>query len=56
MSEFHFNIGNGNTFKGDFVVGQEIQNSFNKAKDAKHASDELKKLLQDLTNAVIPVT
>jgi len=55
MSKFHLNIGNGNTFKGDFVVGQEIQNSFNKAKDAEHTSDDLKKLLQDLTKAVVPV-
>lgn len=45
------NIGDGNSFQGDFVVAGSIANSFNKVASS-NASDELKELLKQLATAV----
>ena len=51
----YITIGDNVTFNGDFVVGKEIQNSFNKAQQAVGIQDELKGLLEQLALAVAPV-
>jgi hypothetical protein len=48
-------IGNGATFHGDFIVGDEIRNSFNKIQQANQIPEELKSLLGELTKALEPV-
>jgi hypothetical protein len=51
MTNNNVNIGDGNSFQGDFVVAGSIANSFNKV-ESSNTNEDVKNVLKDLITAV----